>query len=58
MLESTAVRWVVAAVLVLAIVGLIAYARGEPGAFDRAPDPEHAAAGVLVLDAAREPGQA
>jgi hypothetical protein len=55
--ESTAVRWVIAAVVVLAIVGLIAYARGEPGAFGRSPDPEHASAAVLVHDIASDRGQ-
>jgi hypothetical protein len=42
-----AVRWILVAVLALAIVGLLRYARGEPGDDGRAPDPEHAAALVL-----------
>jgi hypothetical protein len=42
-----ALRWILVAVLVLALVGLIRYARGKPGDDGRAPDPEHAATLVL-----------
>ena len=41
MLDNAVVRWVLVALAVLAIVGLLGYARGEPGAFGRSPDPEH-----------------
>jgi hypothetical protein len=49
-LDTPIARWVLAAIAALALVGLLAYARGEPGDDGRAPDPESAAAPV-VLDA-------
>ena len=39
MLERSAVRWLLGLVVALAIVGLLAYARGTPGSFGRAVDP-------------------
>jgi hypothetical protein len=43
-------RWVIAAVVVIAIVALLAWARHDAGVDDRVPDPEDAAP-ALVLDA-------
>ncbi len=40
-------RWVLVVVLALAVIGLLAYARGNPG--DDGRDPEGKAAGVLLL---------
>ena len=40
----TALQVVVAVLAALAIVALLAWARGEPGVDGRAPDPEDAAA--------------
>ena len=36
-------RWLLAAVVVLAIVALLAWARNDPGVGGRIPDPEDAA---------------
>ena len=47
MLENTAVRWVLAILAALAIVGLLAYARGPENGFRR--DPDHGRAGAPVL---------
>ena len=44
-------RWVIAAIVVLAIVALLAWARNDPGVDDRVPDPEDAVAAVVVADA-------
>jgi len=44
----TAVHVLVAVLAALAIVALLAYARGEPGVDGRAPDPEDAAAVVAL----------
>ena len=48
---STSMRWVIAGVIALAIVGLLAYARNDPGVGGREPDPPGAA--VAVSDAPR-----
>ncbi len=40
MLESTAGRWVIAALVALAVVALLAWARNDPGVGGRFPDPE------------------
>ena len=45
MLAARALRWVIVAVVALAIVALLAYARNDPGVGGRSPDPEHAGAG-------------
>jgi hypothetical protein len=44
--DSSVVRWVIAAVAALAIVGLVAYARNDAGIGDRDGDPED----VLVVE--------
>lgn len=38
--RSNVVRYLIAAVAALAIIGLVAYARNGPGVGDRVPDPE------------------
>lgn len=43
--DNSVVRWVIAAVAALAIVGLLAWARNDPGIDDRDGDPED----VLVV---------
>jgi hypothetical protein len=43
---SGAGRWVLAAVVVLAVVALLAWARNDPGVGGRVPDPEDAGAAV------------
>jgi hypothetical protein len=50
MLETTWVRWVVAAIVALAIVALLAYSRNDAGVGGRVPDPEDAIAAVVVAD--------
>jgi hypothetical protein len=47
MLASPIGRWILAVFLALALVGLLAYARGEPGDDGRAPDPEAAIAAAV-----------
>jgi hypothetical protein len=42
-LGSGAGRWLLAAVVVLALVALLAWARNDPGVGGRVPDPEDAA---------------
>ena len=44
----TVLQVVIALIAALAIVALLAWARGEPGVDGRAPDPEDAAAVVLL----------
>jgi hypothetical protein len=39
MLDTDARRWVVGAIVALAIVALLAWARNDPGVDDRDPDP-------------------
>jgi hypothetical protein len=46
--DHTVVQVIVAVIAALAIVALLAWARGEPGVDGRAPDPEDAAAIVLT----------
>jgi hypothetical protein len=41
MLENSAVRWVIAVVAAVAIIALIAYARGDPNGIRRDPDRGH-----------------
>jgi hypothetical protein len=38
---GTVLRWLVLALLIVAFVGFLAKARGEPGDDGRSPDPEH-----------------
>jgi hypothetical protein len=40
MRDNAVVRWVIAAAAALAIVGLVAWARNDPGVDDRDGDPE------------------
>jgi hypothetical protein len=44
-MRSDALRWLLIGVLVLAVIGLLAYARGEPGDDGRTPEPPAASAG-------------
>ena len=44
----TTIRWIVAALVVLAVVLLLAYARRNPGFDERVPDPEDAVASLVV----------
>ena len=48
MLNTDVRRSIVAAIVVLAIVALIAWARNDPGVGGRIPDPEDAAAALTV----------
>jgi hypothetical protein len=50
MLSTGAARWLIAAVVVLAIVALLAWARNDPGIDGRVPDPEDARAGIGIVD--------
>ena len=45
-MRSASVRWLIAVVIALAIVGLVAYARNEPGVGGRVPDAPGAAVAV------------
>ena len=51
--RTSVVRWIIAVVAALAIVALLAWARRNPGFDDRVPDPEDAAAAVVVDDDAQ-----
>jgi hypothetical protein len=42
--DTTVARWVLALIVALAIIALLAWARGDPGVGGRIPDPEDAAA--------------
>jgi hypothetical protein len=44
-------RWVLAAIVALAIVALLAWARHDAGVDDRVPDPEDVLAVVIEHDA-------
>jgi hypothetical protein len=55
MLSTDLGRWIIAAIVALAIVALLAYARGEPGVGGRVPDPEDAGAVVNVEGAQPTP---
>jgi hypothetical protein len=48
-LHTTWGRWLIGAIVALAIVALLAWARNDAGIDDRIPDPEDAAA-VLITD--------
>jgi len=48
MLDSSASRWILVVALALALVGLIAYARGPQDGLRRSPDRGHLAALALV----------
>jgi hypothetical protein len=52
---TSAVRWILIALVVIVLVLFIAWARREPGFDDRIPDPEDAvsAASALVIAADR-----
>jgi hypothetical protein len=39
MLDTTAGRWLVGAIVVLAVIALLAWARNDPGVGGRQPDP-------------------
>jgi hypothetical protein len=47
--DSNAVRYLIAVVAALGIVGLLAYARNDPGVGGRVPDPEDVR--VVVIEA-------
>jgi hypothetical protein len=47
-MRTSTVRWVLAAVVILAIVGLIAYARGDSGDDGRSPELGAARAATAV----------
>ena len=49
MSDSNAIRYVIAALAALGIVGLLAYARNDPGVGGRVPDPEDVR--VVVVEA-------
>ena len=49
---ASAIRWVLIALVVVALVLFIAWARREPGFDDRVPDPEDAV-GALVITVER-----
>lgn len=49
MQELSVVRWVLAAMIVILLVLLLAYARGNPGDGGRAPDKAHAHAAASVV---------
>jgi hypothetical protein len=48
-LDTPAGRWVIAAIVVLAIVALLAWARNDPGVGGRIPDPEDAVAVTVSI---------
>jgi hypothetical protein len=50
MLDTTWGRWVIAAIVAVAIVALLAWARHDAGVDGRIPDPEDAIATVVVTD--------
>ncbi len=47
---SSATRWVLAAIVVAAIVGLLAWARNEPGVGGREPDPPSSTVVIAVIN--------
>jgi hypothetical protein len=49
MLDTTAGRWVIATIVVLAVIALLAWARNDPGVGGRQPDPP--TSNVLVTEA-------
>jgi hypothetical protein len=52
--RTSTTRWVLIVAVVIALVLFIAWARREPGFDDRVPDPEDAAA-IVVVDPDRRP---
>jgi hypothetical protein len=50
MVESSAVRWVLVIAVTLAIVGLLAYARGDDGDDGRSPEPGSARPALIDHD--------
>jgi hypothetical protein len=48
-MNTTAGRWVIATIVVLAIVALLAWARNGPGVGGRIPDPEDAVAARVIV---------
>jgi hypothetical protein len=50
MLETKWARWVISAIVVVAIVALLAWARNDPGVGGRTPDPEDASAASVDAD--------
>jgi hypothetical protein len=48
MLDSTAGRWLVGAIVVFAVVALLAWARNDPGVGGRQPDPPTSNVVVVV----------
>jgi hypothetical protein len=50
MLETSWARWVIAAIVVSAIVALLAWARNDPGVGGRIPDPDDASAAMVDAD--------
>jgi hypothetical protein len=49
MAQSNIIRWLIAAIAALAIIGLVAYERNGPGVGNRVPDPEDVR--VVVIEA-------
>jgi hypothetical protein len=47
-MRASTVRWILAALVALAIVGLIAYARGDSGDDGRSPEQEEGRAAAAV----------
>jgi hypothetical protein len=47
MVENDTRRWIIAAIVLILLVGLLAYARRNPPFDDRVPDPEDAAVVVV-----------
>ncbi|MBN2839633.1 MAG: hypothetical protein JXP37_01570 [Coriobacteriia bacterium] len=56
-MSTAVVRWAVAAIVVLAIVALLAYARNDPGVGGRVPDAPGAGAAVASIDALVDAGR-
>jgi hypothetical protein len=52
-LHTTWGRWLIGAIVALAIVALLAWARNDAGIDDRIPDPEDAVAVLMVDDTNR-----
>jgi hypothetical protein len=50
MLDTEARRWAVGAIVVLAVVALLAWARNDPGVGGREPDPPQSTTVVSVDD--------
>jgi hypothetical protein len=50
MLDSTVGRWLIAVIVVLAVIALLAWARNDPGVGGRQPDPPTGNAVALGAD--------